>query len=79
MSEQDNTQVEEQAPAAQEQQPELSRRDALRGSLEAVTETKRLIQTGHFAGVRARKIVMCLGYLDALEQQIRAQIKLEKK
>ena len=57
---------------------ELSRKDALQGSLYAVKECQTLIKNGHFAGSRARKISMCLDYLGHLEDQIKAQIQLEK-
>lgn len=57
---------------------ELTRKDALQGSLYAVKECQTLIKNGHFAGSRAKKISMCLDYLGALEDQIKAQLQAEK-
>lgn len=65
----------EQTPVAT---PEMSRKDALLGSLHAVKECQSLIKNGHYVGSRARKILMCLDYLGHLEDQIKAQIQLEK-
>lgn len=74
MSETKPEQAVEQAAAP----VELSRKDALKGSLHAVKECQSLIKNGHFVGSRAGKIQMCLQYLGALEDQIKAQIQLEK-
>lgn len=57
---------------------EPTRKDHLKGSLMAVQETQKLLRTGHFAGARAHKIALCLGYLGALETQIKSQIEAEK-
>ena len=65
-------------PTAEAQANEPTRRDALKSSLEAVTTTAELINSGRFNGNQAHKIMVCLGYLKALENQIRNQIELEK-
>lgn len=74
MSETNEAPVEAAQPAAKE----MSRKDALQGSLHAVKECQSLIKNGHFVGSRSRKISMCLDYLGALEDQIKAQLQSEK-
>lgn len=73
------SEAKQESPAESTAAPkELSRKEALQGSLYAVKECQTLIKNGHFAGSRSRKISMCLDYLGALEDQIKAQIQAEK-
>jgi hypothetical protein len=65
-------------PTAEATAAEPTRKDALKGSLEAVQATSELLNSGRFNGNQAHKVVVCLSYLKALENQIRSQIEIEK-
>ncbi len=54
--------------------PQMSPKQALKGSLEAIRECKKLIQEGQFPGAYANKVIGCLGYLDAIEAQLKTHL-----
>ncbi len=58
-----------------EKQRAEARQKAVKGSLLGVQETQKLLRSGHFAGARAHKLVQCLAFLEALENQIKAELK----
>ncbi len=55
------------------------RRTALKNSAEALKETQLLIISSHFSGSKAHKVIGCLNYLRALEQQIRSELQETKE
>ncbi|CAB4199749.1 hypothetical protein UFOVP1351_7 [uncultured Caudovirales phage] len=64
------TNTSEEAAAA----PEMDKKQALKGSLEAIRETKKLLQEGQFPGAYANKVIGCLAYLNAIENQLREKL-----
>jgi hypothetical protein len=62
-----------------DEQTKPSHKDALKGSLAAVIECRKLILQGHYVGNKAGRVVNCVRYLEALEGSIREQLKAEPK
>lgn len=72
-----NKGVKIELPVSTEENAEPTAADvksAMKGSLEAVRECKRLIQEGQFPGSYANKVIGCLAYLEAIEGQIKEQL-----
>jgi hypothetical protein len=72
MSEANETQVESNTPKGDAVQ-------ALKNSATLIQECRKLILSGHYSGSKAGRIVQAVGYLEALEENVREQIAAAKK